>query len=115
MLPYDVQDFAGLFGHRNGARAEELRSVMIAPGGPDPRRTGIDRHRHVETRITDDDGRCWRCAGLGYRLLDHGRVRLRRMPVRGLERDEAGVDAVALETVLQPALGLAGGDREQPP
>ena len=36
------------------------------------------------------------------------------MPVCGLERDEARGDAVQVEAVAEAAVGLAGGDREQP-
>ena len=36
------------------------------------------------------------------------------MAVGGLERDEARVDAVAVKAMLEPAVRLAGRDREQP-
>ena len=36
------------------------------------------------------------------------------MPIRRLKRDEPGVDVVALQAMLQAAVGLAGRDRQQP-
>ena len=36
------------------------------------------------------------------------------MTIRGLQRHKAGVDAVAFKAVAQAAVGLAGGDRQQP-
>ncbi len=45
---------------------------------------------------------------------DHRRVRLGRVAVGGLQRDEALREAVAVEAERQPAVRLAGRDREQP-
>ena len=42
-----------------------------------------------------------RRARLGHRRQRHRRMRLGRMPVGGLQRDEAGVDAVAVEAMLE--------------
>ena len=36
------------------------------------------------------------------------------MAIGGLQRDEAGVDAVLFEAMPEPAVGLAGRDRKQP-
>ena len=66
----------------------------------------VHRHRHVETRVADDD-RCFRrAARIGDRLFDHRRVRLGRMAVGGLERDEPGVDVMPSRQCLSPRSDL---------
>src|SRR5829696_3212383 len=110
----DFEDVERRVGNRDRTGVEHLMRFVIAPAGADARRTGGDRHAHVEGRIADDDRRLRRSPGIGHRLMDHGWVRLGWMPVGRLQRDKARRISVAIEAERKAAIGLARGDGEQP-
>ena len=101
----------GIHDDLGAGLAQRLRPV-IAPGDADGADAGRPRHRHVEGRIADHDAVARRGAGLGERLLEHGRMRLRGVIVGGLDGREDALPAVPLEEMRNPAAGLAGRDAE---
>ena len=114
MLPNECEDI-----ERRSATATAPASISSsARDSPSPRRcrvapaaAAIAMSKLVSPTTMR---RLGRRAGIGDRLLDHRRVRLGRVAVGGLQRDEARVDAVLLEAMLEAAVRLAGRDGEQP-
>ena len=113
--PDQVEHIERPLGDGDGARLDQLFRLVIAPARADRR----SRRRAAAIAMSKlvsptTMRRLGRRAGIGDRLLDHRRVRLGRVPVGGLQRDEARVDAVLFEAMLEAAIRLAGRDREQP-
>src|SRR5690242_6177986 len=87
---------------------------MIPPARANTYRARGDRHRHVETGVADDDARVRRSAGISDGLLDHRRMRLGRVTVRRLERNEPRVDAMLVKAMPEAAVRFPRCNREQP-
>src|SRR4029079_11052320 len=110
MLPNEREDVARLIRHRDRAGFKQFLRLVIAPAGADAGSARRRGHRHVEARVAHDDRQLGRSARVGHRLADHRRVRLGWMTVRGLQRDEAGMDAVQVKAVLEAAGGFGPPD-----
>src|SRR4051812_44905822 len=111
MLPNQVEHVERLLGNGNCASLDQLARLMIAPADPDRHGTCGGGHGHVEAGVANDDRRLRRRYCIGHGLLDHRGVRFGRMAIGGLQRDEAGMNAMEVQAMLEPSVRLAGRDR----
>src|SRR4029453_4252272 len=99
MLRYKGKDVEWSIGNGDCSSLDQLLHLVITPAGADAARSGRHGHRHIKARVANDDRGFRPSASLGDRLKHHRRMRLGRMPVRRLQRDEARVDIMEIEAM----------------
>src|SRR3954471_10958538 len=99
MLLDEAENIERPIGDGDRSGLDQLLRLMIAPACPDSRGARGGGHRHVEAGVADDNRRLWRSTAFNDGLLHHRRMRLGRVTIGGLQRDEAGVDAVLFQAM----------------
>lgn len=101
-------------GKARSTRCAQFVWFVVAPA--DTMTTNASRHchRHVELSVADHHGLEGLGPGFGKRGAQHRRMRLGRMAVGSLQRDEMTFYPVAGERDGQAAIRLAGGNAQQP-